>query len=376
MIIPSYEKIKTWVIDHKLVVIFTLIVFLFSLTAIRNIQYDLTGDAVNYVEAGNVLTGASFESQTSPVDFIEHRILTTFLATLSVHYLGALFGDVRIGWVVFDIFFYILINVVFFRLLAKIFQSERVAFLGGLFFAANFDMFTAGLGNFMDISGWSFYIFSIFFTYKYIENKEYRNIITAALFMAVGCFFKENSYMAYFPLLFVLFYENRANYKVFVKKLFYPTLIVVIPILFQHINVFLSFGYSYFRWVKINKTVYHYNSRLVEYIKAFGSMLNLLAPLSLLGLLFAKKVYRQFNMNSITIVYIIAIFISAIPTSLWPGIAQRVLFMVVPGLVILSCFLFKRYEKRWYLFFFILIPYIVINYLMDPYILNYVNLPL
>ena len=75
-------------------------------------------------------------------------------------------------------------------------------------------------------------------------------------------------------------------------------------------------------------------------------------------------------------IFVVSILISSIPAVMWPGITQRVLFMVVPGCVILACFFIKRYERYWPAFLPVLALYILSAYLMDSVLLDYVNLPI
>jgi len=84
---------------------------------------------------------------------------------------------------------------------------------------------------------------------------------------------------------------------------------------------------------------------------------------------------EEFGMNNKKLVFIFSVLLSSAPAILWPGITQRVLFMVVPGLTILACFFIKKYEKYWYAFVPILALYVLSSFFMDSFILKAVNLP-
>ncbi len=377
MISPLFiiNKIKVSVRGDRYLSILIICLVVFAVASALIFGHTIGGDAIGYVDAGHVLSGAPISAQEAPPDFIFQRILTTFLGVEIVSGLSALFGNIPVGWFVWDVFLYFCLNIVFYKLLLKIFNSRTTALLGTLFFASNYAMVTAGLGNFMDIGGWSFYIFSIYFLWKYIESGSRRELITAALFISVGGFFKENAFMAYIPMFFVLLYENRHSFTLFLKKIIVPTIIIAVPSMIHHFGVYVAYGYKYTRWIEINQTTYFYRSRILEYIKSFGSLLNFLAPISLLGVFTFFGLKDDLKIDTKKIIFITSVLISSIPPILWPGITQRVLFMVVPGLVILACFFIKKYEKYWYAFVPVLALYILSSFFMDSFILKAVNLP-
>ncbi|MEK7501426.1 MAG: glycosyltransferase family 39 protein [Patescibacteria group bacterium] len=377
MISPFFiiNKIKDFVKSDRHLSILIVCLVIFAVASALMFGHTIGGDAISYIDAGHVLGGASIDTQEAPPDFIFQRILTTFLGVEIVNGLSVLFGNISVGWFIWDVFLYFCINIIFYKLLLKIFRSHTTALLGTLFFASNYAMVTAGLGNFMDIGGWSFYVFSIYFLWKYMESGNRRELITSALFISVGGFFKENAFMAYIPMFFILLYENRHSFISFLKKIIVPTVIITVPAMIHHLDVYLAYDYKYTRWIEINRTTYFYRSRILEYIKSFGSLLNFLAPISFLGFFAFFGLKKDLKIDAKRLIFIASVFISSIPPILWPGITQRVLFMVVPGLTILACFFIKKYEKYWYAFVPILALYILSSFFMDSFILKAVNLP-
>ncbi len=201
------------------------------------------------------------------------------------------------------------------------------------------------------------------------------------------------------PLFFIVAYEHYFRDGVFQKsrtaffgatlsfvlQIVPLSLVIFVPIAIHHINVYIAFDHGYLYWVKLNQQVYHYNSRFLEYVKSLGSLLTFLAPLSLAGFILLIKsgwtkigrtaLFNEFGLDTKRVVFIFSILLSSFPAIMWPGITQRVLFMVVPGLVILACFFVRRYEKYWYGFLGLLAVYIVTSFLMGPVLLEAVNLP-
>ncbi len=333
----------------------------------------IDGDAVTYVDAIKVLNGAPLDASIGMHNYVIHRIMTTFVGLEIINGLSFIFGSVEVAWLVWASILYLFVNILFYNLLLRMFESARTALIGGLFFAANYAMVIFGLTYFMDIGGWSFYVLSIYFLYRYIQTQNTKDLWVAVLAMSVGGLFKENALVAYVPLFLTVFYENRSSLITFLRKIIPLSLVAGAPFILHQIIVYLAYGEHYLHWVMINKTAYIYSSRLIEYIKSLGSLLNFLAPVALVGAVVALKTFRIADIKKY--IFIAGVLISSVPAVMWPGITQRVLFMVVPGLVMLACFAVKRYEKYWYVFIPVLIVYSLMSLYMDSFVLNFVNLP-
>lgn len=366
--------------SRRLFFIFLILLAILSGISIFSRVHVVNGDAINYIDAMHVLMGAPLDSSlVGQINIAKYALLTTSFGLEIIVFLSFIFGKITTAWLVWDTIAYFLVNIIFYKLLLKIFHSSKTAFIGSLFFAANYSLLIFGLTYFMDIGGWLFYCLSIYFLYSYVESSAKRDLYLAALSISVGALFKENAPFAYIPLFFVLLYENLPSFLNFLKKITLPSLIAFIPMLLNHLNIFIALDYSYWQFLSMNHAIYLYKSRIIEYIKSFGSLLNLFALVALAGsyviLKSGKDRFREeFGMNNKKLVFIASVLASSIPAILWPGITQRVLFMVVPGLVIISCFFIKRYEKYWYLFLGLIAIYATCSLLMNT-ILEVVNLP-
>ena len=67
-------------------------------------------------------------------------------------------------------------------------------------------------------------------------------------------------------------------------------------------------------------------------------------------------------------------FFSIMPIFLWPGIIQRIFFITIPFVILISCIFLKKYESRIYYFAPFFIIYILANFSMDKYILPMINI--
>ncbi len=347
----------------------------------------LQGDAISYVDAakayaGNVhlnidLPPGPLTRETVTPEIVSvHRMLTSTLGIEILRFFAWITGSFEVGWLVMDTFLLFGGSIVLYLLLARFYESESVAFIGGLFFAGNYSMLSQGMGYFMDIGGWFFYLLALLLVYLYIESSNYRMLVIAALIIACGGLFKENAYMACIPIGTILLFQHYRTPLAFLARSVPLALIVILPAVVQHIHIYREYGYTYSYWVNLSQDFYEYDSVLVEYFKSFGSLLTFLAPLSLFG---AYEFVRRFfdpSFGTKKQVFLVSVLISAIPAALWPAITQRVLFLAVPGLILLAGLFIKRFERYWYAFLPVVILYVLAALTMDSFILDYVNLPI
>lgn len=349
--------------------------------ALYFLPHVLQGDAVSYVDAAKAYASGShlsvdLESEVITPEIVAvHRMLTTTLAIEVLRFFAWLTGSFEVGWLVMDTILYFAGGIALYILLMRFYDSERVAFIGGLFFAANYTVLSQGMGYFMDIAGWFFYIFALLLLYLYMESNSYRTLMLAALVVAVGGFFKENAYMAAIPIGTILLFENYNKPLTFLAKSIPLGLLVVTPAVYQHIHIYREYGYTYTYWIRISQDLYEYNSIIIEYIKSFGSLLTFFAPVALLGAYeFIRRLFDQ-ALETRKKVYIVAVLVSSIPAVMWPAITQRVIFLAVPGLILLAGLAIHRWQRHWYAFLPFVALYAIAGLTMDAYILDLVNLP-
>jgi hypothetical protein len=243
-----------------------------------------------------------------------------------------------------------------------------------LFLAGNYAMLNFGLNFLMDMGGWMFYILSIYFLQRYAKQQQRKDVLIASALVGVGGLFKEYAFLPIVSIAIFLIYENRHSIVSIIKESCLPALVALLPILAVYSFVFLKFGYTYVDWLEINQETYVYASRIIEYIKSIGSLLNFLGPLFLAGIVVLAK---EWNMLEARVkVFLIAMLASFLPIFFWPAITQRVLFVIVPFTIIIATFLFRRYPRYFPVFMVILILYILTSFFMDSFLLKFINLPL
>jgi hypothetical protein len=199
-------------------------------------------------------------------------------------------------------------------------------------------------------------------------------LLFSAAFIGLGSLFKEYAFLAISPIAVMLIYENRASFKKIIQKAFLPAVFATVPIILVYLFAYLKFHYTYLDWFGANKVTYVYPSRIIEYIKSFGSLLNLLGILFLCGLYVLSKDFEKIEKR--IKVFLLGVFLSFLPVFSWPAITQRILFITVPFVIIISSFFIKKYENKYLWFFALLSVYILASFFMDSFILKVVDLPI
>jgi len=348
--------------------------FLIIILSFLILKPKIVGDGLDYLNSINFLeTGQKY------IDFLPNRILTTFGGLASVIFLSKIFRSVTFSWIFINTIFYFLFNFLFYKTVLSIHKSRQVALVSTLFLATNYALISFGLNFLMDMGGWFFYMLSIYLVFKYLETDLRMYILSASISVGVGLLFKEYAVLGVIPIATVLVYQNfdRNSWLYSLKKIFLnsiiPALFAVIPIIILYIFVYTKFHYTYIDWLNTNNERYSDFNKIVEYIKSYGSLLNVLGLIFIGGLYYFFKQFKY--LDSKIKLYAVSVILSVLPMLVWPGITQRVLFVSVPVITIISSFFIKRFEDNIYFFTPLLLVYFLINIYMDSFILNYVNLP-
>lgn len=332
------------------------------------------GDTPTYTQAIGVLSGGA-----PSASFIPNRLLTTFGALELVRFFGVIFGGIYSGWFFLNLILYFAASCTLYALIRRITGSQAAACLGALFLAGNYGFLLFGPNFLMDIGGWSFYIFCLYFLWRYAESKRPRDIVLAAAMVGIGGLFKEYAFLGGAAIAAYLIIEairNRNARRSWLKPvglLAGAGAISLIPVGILYAYIYHRFGYTYLDWFGSNAEHYVYHSRILEYIKTLGSIYNLLAILAVGGAIVIIRDRRTISAE--TKAFLAAALVSFLPVFCWPAITQRILTITVPFVVLVASFLFKKYERRWWVFAIVLALYVLATFFMDSYLLKAVNLP-
>jgi 4-amino-4-deoxy-L-arabinose transferase-like glycosyltransferase len=325
------------------------------------------GDTVTYVDSINFL-----ETGIRSDNFAFNRIITTFGGLWSVIFFSKIFG-LYAGWLVLNSIFYLVAVVVFFKLSFVLLRDKKASLMATLFLAANYALVRFGLNYLMDMGGWAFYLVSLYYIACYAVYSERGDMVKAAIFVGLGGLFKEYALLGSIAVAVFLLYENRRSFLQLVKNSILPTLLCFGPIALLYAFAYWKYDYTYLDWFSANTTYYEYASRIVEYIKALGSLHNVLALLSISGLICLIRQWREIEVRKK--VFLVSVALSFLPVFFWPAITQRVMFVTVPFAAIVASFLFKRYNRYYPVYGFAAVLYLFASLFMDSYILPNLNLP-
>jgi glycosyltransferase involved in cell wall biosynthesis len=329
----------------------------------------LGGDSQTYVESLSVI-----KTGIVPSDFIPNRILTTSLGLLSILSLDIVIQNIAVSWMFINIVLLLILVIYFYNLILELFNDKKVAFIGGLLLCTNYSFINFGPAYLMDAGGWALYVIALYYLYKYIKSAK-RIPLWSALLIAIGGLWKEYVFLASVVLAGAIVIKYWGSWNRICRYVLLCAAVILLPTLILNLFVYYKYHYSYFSWFK-HQDIYTYSSRIVEYIKAFGSLYNFGWFLFLPGLfVFMKKSIRSVNKNeySIQVVYILLILVSTIPFLIWPAITQRILFITIPGIILVSLFAIRYFKYDQYYTWGILSLYTISNFIMNSVLLKVIN---
>lgn len=360
---------------NKYILFLFFYVSAFCVATFLFLKQGIGGDGMDYFNSLQFL-----QTKEVSVDFSPNRLLTTFGGLQMILLLTYVFGSISFAWIFLNTLFYFLICFVFYLILKSIHNDEEVALFGTLFLASSYGLIAFGLNFLMDIGGWFFYVLSMYYMVIYARSLNRLHLLYAAGAVGAGLLFKEYAVLGVIPIAFFLVYENWSySFKSIgeiLKKSIVPALITILPLICLHVYIYSAFGYTYLDWLHTNEERYGSLNRFVEYIKSFGSLLNFIGPIAMLGLYQYVRMYQKIDTRMR--LFVNSVVVSFLPLFFWPGITQRVLFVAVPAIVILASFYIVQFRdsKYRYVLAVLLVLYMITNFFMDSFVLKFVSLPL
>ena len=375
MIEYLHKSISSFGRDRHRVVLFFVLVFLAFFSAYV-LNHKIEGDSLLYVNSIEVLkTGVQF------IDFIPMMILSTYLGLKLIMLFNFFTNDIAISWLILNSIMYVTMGLFFHALLKRIVKNNQVAFLGTLFLATNYASVAFGMAYMMDIGGWAFYIASLYFSYRYLESEGDEGnkwLYISSAVVGIGGLYKEYAFVAYVIIFGLILFRNWKDWSKIFWKVVVTCLLAFTPFLLMNIYTFIKFDqYTYLDWFLHNQNTYTYQNRPVEFIKSFGSIFNIGWFLFLGGFYILLKRLKEMFLNrniDKDILFIALIILSSFSVLLWP-VVTRVLLITMPVVIIISSLFIKKIKRPFLVVTPILIIYAVLSYLMDAYILDFVNLP-
>lgn len=352
---------------NKIVVLFLLLyIAVFSFLILKP---KVVGDSLLYTSSIEVLS-----TKIIPEGFVPMMIVSTFIGLKLLMILNFFTGQIEFSWMILDTTLYLIMGMFFYSLVKRIIKNEEIAFISTLFLATNYAAVSFGLGFMMDMGGWAAYVASIYYSYRYIESKnDNKWIYISSVIIGVGGLYKEYAFVACVVLAGVVIWKNYSNWKKIISIGIVAFILSFMPILILNIYSYYVYHYTYIDWFIFNQGEYSYQNRLVEFVKAFGSIFTIGWLLFIGGLYFlikrSKNIFIDYN-----IAFIWFVIFSSFAVLLWP-VVTRVLFITMPATILVSSLFIERFINKFWIIFIILVFYIISAYYMDSFILNFVNLP-
>lgn len=328
--------------------------------------HGMNSDGAEYLQAMTVV-----HTNVVPDNFRANRILSS---SWPVMFLSNFNNSLPL-WIGLNIALFVFAGVMFYLLLLKLFGTHERApvLIGTGFLVLNYAMIVMGINYLMDVGGWSFYIASLYFSLRYVETKNLMFVLLASMMVGWGLLFKEYAGLGFIVIAGLIFYTSWNDKKNLASKLFWASLISFSSLFVVWVWVYLTYHYSYLDWFSFNHTTFKdaYSSRIVEYIKSFGSLFNFGWFLFLGGVYALIRERRSITTDMKR--YLSLVGLSALPVFVWPAITQRIEFIVIPFVVIMATYFICQFRRMWP-FLLILAIYTVCTYSMDKYILPNVNI--
>lgn len=330
------------------------------------------GDSATYYNAMSFLQGQT----VNPVPY--NRLLTSpLMLNLSIFF-SYFTGNLYWGMMVVNLIIYSLFVYVFYQLVLEVYNDKKVALLSSFLVLADYAMFTWGTSFLVDMGGWFFFVLTTLFAVKYYKAGDWvvgrKFYFFSILSASVGALFKEYGVLGLISLA-CLIIVSKDVWQVKIKKIIGSGLIfLIIPVLY-HLWFYFHYHYSYFDWYYLNYYQYYapldpvqntYNLRML--VKVLGWVYLVGWPIFLAGLWFEKKFFIKERLKILT-----ALLPASLVFLLWPGFDQRVAFILVPWLALISGFGLSQIKNK-YIVTAILLFYILVNYNIQ-HLLKIINLP-
>ena len=339
---------------------------------------NISGDSVSYFNTMKFLQGQEYDTQFNGPDteiVLKARILTTPLMLYSSIFFGKIIGNGYDGILLINIIFYFLIIFVFYKLIYVIYKDHFISLISSVLFMANYCLYHYGTTYRTDIGGWFFFLLTTLLAVKYFKNSQSNKFYYLAILSAsIGVLFKEYGALGMIPLgILILFLPNNFFNKLF-KILKAAFLFLIIPGLY-HLFIYFQYGFSYLNWHS------YAFSELINNPAAPGIDWSILLLAKVLGWLFlagwpifAWGLYQEYkNFNKQRAKILLAILPASLSFLAWPGLTQRIAFILVPWLAMISGYGLSKIKNR-YIILLILLIYVSINYLTRPWLLSMINL--
>jgi len=365
-------------LDKKLIIVLIILAFLNLFHIFTISESRVAGsDSYTYTAAMEHLLDRPLNSvaQVKPVDLnefqIKTRLLTAPLMVITSMAVGMLANDFIFGMILINTLFYLLLIFVFYFFSKDVYKSSVVAFFSTFLVLFAYVMHDSGVSAIADIGGWFFMVLTSFCALKYYQGNDKKFFYLAIVSSVVGVFFKETGALGMISLgMFILF-----SAKPFINKIkeiaLAAILFLIVPLLY-YLYFYWQFNFTYLDWYGRNADAYFKGTgegndyNLILLIKVLGWLYLAGWPLFLYGAWLEWK-----EKNKARLLVLLALLPASLMFLLWPALVQRIAFIFVFWLALISGYALSKMNK--YLVLFYLVFYIIIAY-TTPVLRDIINL--
>jgi hypothetical protein len=289
--------------------------------------------------------------------------------------LSPIFGVENTLWVQNIVFYFLSVYLVF-LLIFYFYKNEKQAFFGAVLYAGAYPVLAYGLASLTDMSGWFFYLLSIFLSLKFLQKISFKIAILIGFVAGLGMLFKESVAAAAIFFVALVFLAAKIPIKEKIKYvLVFSAAFLFLPVV-NNIIIYKIFSFSYLAGYKYawSNSIGGFASFymitpfriLIEIVRAF-----------LLGWLFIflglkKEIFLKVG-DRIRI--LLALILPSLSFFLWSYPHNRMIFIAAPFLIFLGSFgLLQNLKNRKISNFTelgLLLLYLIINYGLLEFLLRY-----
>jgi len=275
--------------------------------------------------------------------------------------------------IVQNVFFYFLSIILVFYLVYRLYHNEKQAFYGTVLYMGAYPIMAYGLASLTDISGWFFFLLSVFISLNLLRNPQLKTSLLAGFIAGFGMLFKENTAAA--PMFFITFILIAVHLPLKDKIrhiLTFGGAFLVFPIV-NTIIMERIFSYSYVNWFRVGGI--HPKGSSGFYIVSPLRILVEAGRVFAVGWLFILwGVLKEFKLKNKERDMVLLSFIPpSLSPFLWCYPHNRMLFIAFPFLVLLASLgilqSFKNQKVNVFIEVILLFLYLFINYLTLEFLL-------
>lgn len=343
---------------RKIVTLTCLLILL--LVATLNVLYrtatiDFIGvDAADYLQTAQLMAGETSELP------LPNRILKPLgpgLITVGNYF----FQDYNQSFISVAILFYFALAVMMFFFLRLFIRDSYLALIGSILYITAYPLLKYGIELSTETGAHFLYLFALFFICNWYQRASQRDLVLAALLVAVGFLWKEYSALAGLVLLLAIVVKPHYSPKHKINDLLLTGSVMALIIIPAQLIVYYKYGYTYLDWFREGSLSSEFT--LYYIVKSLAAVYLLGWILAAIGCLGFPKLNRQQKF------IIISLLLVSLTFFIWRSVSSRLYFVLAVPLTMLAIvgirFLSARFSgwQKLVILFVLLSLIIAANYL-------------